>query len=231
MDQASKPLSGAHKASGLVARAYHEIKARILSNHYPGNHTALESALAEDLGMSRTPVREALIRLERERLVEVIPRRGMRVLPVSAGEMREIYEVLTCLEAQAAWRLATANPDHRKLQPMFDAVSDMEAALRHRDLNRWARGDEAFHTHLLKLAGNERLSDLAATVADQAQRTRMITLHLRPPPTRSNDDHRALLKAIAAGDADLARDIHTRHRRQAMNVLCGLLEQLESDGL
>ena len=67
-------------STSLVERAYAEIKRRIFSNEYPPGFQALEQEVASQLGMSRTPVREALIRLENERLVELVPRRGMRVV-------------------------------------------------------------------------------------------------------------------------------------------------------
>ena len=85
----------------FAVQAYTTIKHNILENRYPPGHQALEQELATELGMSRTPVREALIRLEREGLVELIPRRGMRVVPLSPADMKEIYDVLTGLETAA----------------------------------------------------------------------------------------------------------------------------------
>ena len=88
--------------SSLSEQAYRQLRSRIVANVWPPGHQALEQAIALELGMSRTPVREALIRLQKEGLVEVVPRHGMRVLPVSANDMREIYEILTALESMAA---------------------------------------------------------------------------------------------------------------------------------
>src|SRR5512141_2782708 len=93
---------GAPVAKSLVDVAYATIRQRILDNVWPPGHQAFEQELAADLGMSRTPVREALIRLAKEGLVAVNPRRGMRVLPVSVADMRDIYAVLTALESLAA---------------------------------------------------------------------------------------------------------------------------------
>ena len=84
--------------TSLVDAAYREIRQRILDNVWPPGHRALEQEVALALGMSRTPVREALMRLAAEGLVEVIPRHGMRVLPVSPADMQEIYQILTALE-------------------------------------------------------------------------------------------------------------------------------------
>lgn len=209
----------------LVDQAYGRIKKRILGNRYQPNLRVLEQDLASDLGMSRTPVREALIRLEQEGLVEVLPRRGMRVLPISPGDMREIYEVLTSLESAAAERLAERRPGEKEIAPLIEAVEQMDVALEERKLEAWADADERFHRGLLELAGNRRLTAMALTVFDQVHRARMVTLHMRPLPLRSNEDHRALVQAILKGDGESARRIHREHRKTAMNLLTEILAQ------
>ena len=90
-----------------VSDAYDRLKAEILLGRMPPGFQAPEPEIALRLGMSRTPVREALIRLEAEGLVQLIPRRGARVLPVRAEDMREIYAILTALEPEAAAALST----------------------------------------------------------------------------------------------------------------------------
>ena len=211
--------------SSLVDRAYREIKRRIMGNIYPPGLQVLEQDLAEQLGMSRTPVREALIRLEKEGLVEILPRRGMRVVPVAPDDMAEIYEVLTCLEARAAERLAARKPARAEIEPMIAAVGAMDSALDAGDLDAWAAADERFHRSLLELCGNRRLAGLALTVFDQAHRARMVTLRMRPLPRKSSDDHRAVIDAILAGDADRAYQAHHRHRHQAMLLLTDILKR------
>lgn len=207
----------------LVDRAYGEIKRRILGNFYPPNLKVLEQELAHQLGVSRTPVREALIRLEREGLVEILPRRGMRVVPVSPEDMREIYELLTCLESWAAGALAERRPSEADIRPLVDAVEDMDLALKDGDLGAWAEADERFHRLLLELAGNRRLTRMALTVFDQVHRARMVTLRMRPLPRQSNQDHRAVVEAILAGDSRQAYDLHRRHRERAMKLLTEIL--------
>src|SRR4051812_8794246 len=94
--EASGPLrtKRSERSTDLV---YQRLKQRILDNEYAPGTQVLEQDLASGLGLSRTPVREALIRLQQEGLVEVVPRHGMRVLPLSPRDMREIYTVLTSL--------------------------------------------------------------------------------------------------------------------------------------
>ena len=216
----------AQRAS-LVDQAYREIKRRIMDNSYRPNLQVLEQDLALQLGMSRTPVREALIRLEKEGLVEILPRRGMRVVPIAPEDMREIYEVLTCLEARAAERLAERGPSREDLQPMLDAVERMEAALKNGDLDAWARADEDFHRLLLELCGNRRLAATALAVFDQVHRARMATLRLRPLPRESNRDHRAVIDAILKGDSRKAYELHHRHRFRAMELLTEILKRAD----
>ncbi|MEP7276617.1 MAG: GntR family transcriptional regulator, partial [Betaproteobacteria bacterium] len=143
----------------LVESAYQTMRRRILDNVWPPGHRALEQELALELRMSRTPVREALIRLQKEGLVEVVPRHGMSVLPVSADDMRDIYEMLTALEAMAAELAVRRKPSEAQLKPLLDASRDMGRALKANDLDAWAAADERFHQHLVALSGNRLVID------------------------------------------------------------------------
>ena len=223
---APKTMRATGKAKkSLVELAYEKIKVRILDNKYHPGYQALENEVAEDLGMSRTPVREALIRLKHEGLVELIPRRGMRVVPVVAEDMQEIYDVLTSLESMAAELLARQKPDAKTLEPMISATKDMEIALKNDDLDAWAAADERFHRALIDLCGNRRLANMANTVRDQGHRARMVTLRLREKPLASADEHDRVLKAIGEGDWKTARDVHYEHRKRASVELTDILEK------
>jgi DNA-binding GntR family transcriptional regulator len=205
--------------------AYSQIKERILENIYEPGYQALEQEIAEDLGVSRTPMREALIRLSQDGLVELIPRRGFRVVPVVAADMKEIYDVLTSLESMAAELLAQRGPSEAELAEMEQATDDMEAALEVDDLEAWAAADERYHKSLIELCGNQRLAALASTVRDQGRRARMVTLRLRPKPTASTQEHRDVLDAIRKRDANLAREMHYQHRRRASVELTDILRK------
>lgn len=213
------------KRESLTARAYAEIRRRILDIELPAGSFMLEQELAELLKMSRTPVREALIRLENEGMVEVRPRHGMRVLPVSADDMEEIYAILTALESDAAAEIARRGLSPSDLAGLKSAVHDMEVALQRDDLLAWAKGDEQFHRLLIECCPNRRLRALVYQFWDQAHRVRMLTLRLRPRPTTSNEDHLALVDAIERRDADLARAVHREHRIRSGRMLVELLRQ------
>lgn len=220
---------GANESETLGARpsltetAYLHLKQEILENRLPPGFQALEPELAKRLGMSRTPVREAVIRLQEEGLVEVIPRRGMRVLPLSPEDMREIYQILVCVEGEAAALLAARQPAEEELVTLWAAVADMEGALERDDLDAWADADNRYHSELVNRCGNRRLAAIAMTYQNQAHRVRMLTLRLREKPIKSTADHRDQIAAIAAGDAVKARRLYRAHRERAAEELLELL--------
>ena len=213
------------KRESRVDQAYAEIRRRILDNHYAPGHHVLEQELAADLGMSRTPVREALVRLQNERFVQLIPRHGMRVVPLSIQELREVYEVLTSLELTAIERLARADLDEEALAAIEKPVDEMDSAVKKKDVDAWAQADERFHRTLVTLCGNQRLAAMVETLWEQSHRARMTTVRLRASLDQSNREHRALLDAIRQGDWRQARTRHAKHRERAMAEIVNLLRQ------
>lgn len=223
--EAAREPRSAVSAVSLVDVAYNAMRRRILDNVWPPGHRALEAELAGDLRMSRTPVREALIRLATEGLVEVIPRHGMRVLPVSAETMREIYEMLTALEAMAAELAVRRRPSEAELKPLVEASRDMARALKADDLDAWALADERFHQHLITLSGNRLLVDAVQNCWDRAHRARMVTLRMRPKPSHSTREHLEVVDKIRAGDARGAFEAHRAHRERGSRELLAILER------
>lgn len=209
----------------LVDRAYAEIRRRILDNEYAPAQQVLEHELAGDLGMSRTPIREALVRLQNENLVELIPRHGMRVVPLSLQGLRDMYEVLTALELLAIERLARSRPSGAALAPLDEALDEMDAALARQDADAWVGADERFHRTLLELSGNARLAAVAQTLWDQGHRARTTTVRLRGSLAPSNREHRAVVEAIRKGRWREARAQHVRHRARSGADILRLLEQ------
>lgn len=221
--------NGKVQSSGrlLADQAYETLRDLILRNQLPPGHQALETELAEQLAMSRTPVREALVRLQRNGLIELTPRHGLRVLPISPVDLREIYQLLCCLEATAAelmagLGLALDSPEIKELESANQAMRD---ALDAGDLMGWASIDELFHRLLVEGCGNRRLQVLVEAIWDQAHRARMLTMPYRPLPRGSLDEHRAVIEAIARGDTRVAYEIHFAHRRRGMNLILGIIEK------
>ena len=212
--------------SSYVDKAYQEIKDRILQNTMPIGYHATEQELSEILEMSRTPTREALIRLKNEGLVDVRPRRGMRVLPISVADMKEIYEILTALETTAVALVAENGLSEEELAELRGTVDDMEQSLKKEDLVGWAEADKQFHSLLVAFCGNQRIQTLVNQFMDQSHRCRMLTLKLRPRPTGSVSDHAKVVEAISRRDIDTARRTHRQHRERSGKMLIDLLNHL-----
>lgn len=205
--------------------AYRAMHALILNNEWPPGFQVTEVEAAELFVMSRTPVREAFMLLERDGLVEIVSRRGLRVLPVSPDDMREIYQVVTSLEATAAELVASIKPSDADLASLEEATSAMTVALEADDLVAWAEADERFHSELLVLCGNSTLAAVVTNCWGRMHRVRMITLRMRPKPDRSTQEHRALVEALRRGDPQAAGTLHRAHRQLAGEELVALLER------
>ncbi len=217
-------MTEAGDKTSSTQRAVQELRELIFRGELPAGSDHLEAELAERFGMSRTPVREAALILESQGLVELRPRKGVRILPVSAEDLREIYDVLTELESLAADQAARQGYQPADLAPLAAATDDMDRALAAGDLQAWAEADDRFHAELVRLGRNRRIEAIVAMMSDQVRRVRALTLFLRPVPTASNTDHRMVLDAIRQGDAEAAHRIHKAHRQRAKAMLIGLLE-------
>lgn len=189
----------------LADRVYREIRNRILYREWGDGHHALEQEIAEELGASRTPVRLALSRLQSDGLIEVIPRHGIRVLPMSPREVCETYQIFTRLESLAVELAAARHPSNNEFGPLEQANQRMEVAHAEGDVETWTRADEEFHYHLVGLSRNRILIEVHQNFWGRALRARLTMLSLISPPTRSTGEHARLLEAIREGDAKLAR--------------------------
>ena len=176
--------------------------------------------------MSRTPVHEAAIRLQEDGLVQVLPRRGIRILALAPDDMREIYDVIIALEGRAA-ELIAGLPESERLRAAeaLDAQTGaMAAAQATGDLPAWGRADGAFHAALIAQARNGRMSRIVQAINDQSHRARMLTLNLRRGLEASVAEHRQIAAAIRAGAPEMALTAARGHRLRARGELLPLLD-------
>jgi len=213
------------KKPSLVEDAYKALKKAICDNVFSPGYQGSEQEMAMRLGMSRTPVHEAIIRLQEDGLVRVLSKRGVLVCPLAPEDVREIYEVIIAIEAMAAELLAVLPVKERRLvaKELEEATARMEAALRKQDLFAWAAADDLFHRTLVERCGNGRIRRIATTVTDQAHRARMLTLKLRSLPSRSTAAHRRIISAIQKGKPAEAHRYAREHRVSARDELVPLI--------
>jgi DNA-binding GntR family transcriptional regulator len=213
-----------------TTRAYREIRRRILNSEMAAGKQYLEQELAEMLGMSRTPVREALIRLSDEKLVEVRPRHGARVLSISASDMAEIYEILTELETTAIRRVATNGLSDADVAALDAGCIQMVAAAKAGDNGAWIQLDQDFHLRLMAAAGNARMVEIVRGLLDQVHRVRRQALVQYQAQHASNTEHAALMDAIRRRDPKEAERLQRAHRQRIESVLVSQLKQAKNQG-
>lgn len=210
------------KEARLPQRAYLAIRNAIRHLKLQPGQTVLEREMAEILGMSRTPVREALVRLEMEGWVRLVPRRGFTVAPLVADDLQQIYEVVESLDGIAG-QLATMRATDDQLQHLEKLVMEQEKALENGELLAWTELDDQFHSHIVDMANNPRLRGIMDSQSDQLYRARLYTISRRPIPTRSVLEHKAILTVMKARQAEAARILLQSHRHRARNEILKVL--------
>ncbi len=210
----------------LRQRAYEHVQAMILSGQLKPGSVVSEQSIATELGMSRTPVREAIRHLERDGMLEPVPRYGTVVRDVDRRDLAELFELREALEpfavARAAGRLA--REDLAALEGSCKEMRALATGLgRSRDraldpggMRRLLEADMAFHLTLLRAAGNPRLLKI---VADSRVLAGVLGArrqeHTREVLLRTCREHEAILSAAAAGDARAASRLMARHIRSS----------------
>ncbi len=181
-----------------------------------------ETSLSRELGVSRTPLRESLLQMEKEGLVVTEPARGFLAAPLSASEVLEVYPVVGALEGLAL-RLCAA-PDVAVLQAATEMV---EALSRAEDAEQARQLDNRFHGLLVDGCPNRRLLSMCDMLKRVTQRYWMLFLADPRPLNSSVVEHHAILQALAGGDLDRAAQRLEEHWRLGMQVL---LERLDAPG-
>ncbi len=195
--------------------AYEAVRQMILSGAAAPGDRLGEAELAETLGLSRTPVREALQRLGADGLVEVLPHRGARVVRWTAADLAEIFELRSLLEPYAAARAARIGLDEEVLAALRDRCAEMERAAAASDLARVAQLNSRFHAALIDASGNRRLPGMLTSVMHAPLILGTFHRYDAEAMERSMGHHREVVDAIAARDPDWAASVMRSHIRAA----------------
>ena len=195
--------------------AYEAVRQMILSGQAEAGSRLGEAELAEALGLSRTPVREALQRLGADGLVEVLPHRGARVVRWTAADLDEIFELRALLEPYAAARAARLGPDPAVLDDLRDRCAAMERAAANGDLGTVAQLNSRFHAAVIDASGNRRLPGILSSVMHAPLILGTFRRYDAEAMARSMNHHQELVAALAAGDPDWAGSVMRAHVRAA----------------
>lgn len=196
----------------LWQRVYEHLRAAILEGRLEPGTELTEVALAEQLGVSRGPLREAIGRLAAEGLVTVSPRRGAVVRSLSKEEFLELYQVREALE-RMAMQLAALRLTDEEFDGLTALNEEMAAHAAGNKVEAFFEANLAFHARLLEASGNEKLQELYRQLLGQLGRYRLRSLTLRGNLQRSVSEHKTILRAARRGDAERAAQLMAEHIR------------------
>ncbi|WP_190025452.1 GntR family transcriptional regulator [Streptomyces hiroshimensis] len=208
------------KQPPAAERVYTHIKEAVLHRRYEGGTLLTEGDLAEAVGVSRTPVREALLRLEAEGLLKLYPKKGALVLPVSAQEIADVVETRLLVEKYAAAKAVPASPV--LIGRLEELLEDMGRQAAAGDLAAVSVSDRAFHAEIVRSAGNQILSRLYDQLRDRQLRMGVAVMHAHPDRIAKNHaEHTEILDALRAGDAEGAVAVIDQHVSWVRNLAQG----------
>lgn len=177
-----------------------------------------ESDLAERFGVSRTPVREALIKLAQQGFIEVRPQRGSFVTKIRPKELLEARFIREAIETAAIARIS-GKLSAASIRVCEATLKDQRSAAAAKDIYAFHRADDAFHRSLAEATGFERLSGMIEGEKALMDRVRILSLKTTPPFKRLIAQHKAILEALIAGEAELALTQMRGHLREILTTL------------
>ena len=207
----------------LGQSAYKVIKGRILERVLQPGEALVEAKLAEELGMSRTPIRDALIKLEQEGLVVSVPNKGTFVESLSPVDVAEIYDIREVIEGLAARLLA-----RRITRGQAEILEDL--AEKADDPSATVNDDAAFHSAIVRLSGSQKVAEIVRTHCLQAltydEHTHRLATDNRTPVIQNSripDEHKNIAKTIISGNEEAAEDAIRQHIRYGKSVVARYL--------
>ncbi|MCR5154281.1 MAG: GntR family transcriptional regulator [Lachnospiraceae bacterium] len=207
----------------LRGRVFHHLREDILAGKYKDNEELKEAAIGAELGVSRTPVREALRQLELEGLVNIIPNKGAYVIGISKKDIHDIYMIRSYLEGLAA-RLACENITPEQMEALEETVylSDFHVKKEHHE--QVVELDSKFHALIYSASGNKMLEHELTKFHHYTERIRKQSLGRQERAKKSNIEHQAILEAIQNRNGDLAEKLAHEH-------IISTIRNLEKQGL
>jgi DNA-binding GntR family transcriptional regulator len=204
------PLQAFQERKSLGEHVFERLKHSIVRGKISPGEWLVESHIAETLGISRTPVREAIHKLEREGLIERQPRGGFTVLGFERDDIEETFGIRSVLEGYAA-RLAAVKHDPKELEDLDNKIDEFQNALDRKKMDLLPAINTEFHDLLYRLSKSPKLVNMINGLRDQIYRYRQMILKERKFASTSNQDHKKMLKYIRRRDAEGAERLAREH--------------------
>lgn len=203
------------------------IREAIINGSLKPRERLMEIQMAEELGVSRTPIREALRKLELEGFIVMVPRKGAYVADISTKDIADVFEIRASLEGLAA-ALAAERVTEEELEFMERCLVIKAEAIASSDFDKLVDIDTKFHEAIYKASRNERLVTIVNNLREQIQRLRTTSLSVPGRMYQSLKEHRTIVEALQSRDVSLARQVAQDHIENAENVI---MESIKRDGL
>ncbi len=214
------PLSAPLINTSLPEQVYRLLKDAIERGEFHAGSKLIENDIANQLNVSRTPVREAISRLAAEGLVTLVPRRGAFVASLDYTTIRELYEVREALEVLAT-ELAVATLRSEDISPLEETVEQFAEALANDDFQVYFELDRRFHEQLVALSGNTKLQELFQLIDSSIQVTRWIHCDTGDISEVALEEHKQIIAALQRGDREQAVRLVREHIRRVKDDLLG----------
>ena len=202
----------------LRGRVFQSIREDILSGRYEQNTELKEAAIGAELGVSRTPVREALRQLELEGLVTIIPNRGAYVNMITAKDVQDIYVIRSMLEGLCA-RWATQSITDEQLDSMEETLCLSEYHTSKKNYEKLYELDSLFHEQLYEAGGSRILNHILSDFHDYVKMVRKATISTSSRSVTSTEEHRAIFEAIKEKDPDKAEALAKEHVKHTIESI------------
>lgn len=198
------------KTKSLREHVYEKLKRKLLTGEIKPGTRMMEVELAGSLGVSRTPIREAVRQLEKEGLVTIAPGRGAFASEISLRDIIDTLSVREDLDALAA-SLAAEKITKADRERLEELTQKYEAAIKSGDHDAMIHADEKFHRKIVKISGNKTLAMVAKTVQAQVQRFRYLYYEDLKNYQNMPAEHREIIEALVSGDSEVARKVSDEH--------------------
>lgn len=226
---ADRDMNEVVRPESLTEQVYRIIKRSITSGQVGANQRLVERTIASELKVSKTPVREALARLEKEGLVVNVQGKGVLIRRLSRQEVRDILEVREVLEKLAAEKAAQAIDDGR-IDALNSILTASEQAAKAGDLERYKEWDAEFHRIVREAGGNRKVTEIIASLEDLIRLVMVTSVALPGRPQSSLKEHRQILQALEARDPVKAGEYAREHVRNIRQAIEQHWESVEPEG-
>lgn len=204
-----------HKTISLADQIFEKLEHDILVGEYEKGETLTELKLSETLGVSRTPIREALRRLAQENLI-YMSTKGAVVVGLTPEDIEEVYEIRVRIEGYAT-RLATERATDAQIEELFDMVELQEFYIQKGDADRAMDCDSKFHRLIYKMTGSMPVCTTLSELHKKVVKFRKASIEGGGRAKKSNTEHREIYEAIASRNAELAESLTVKHIANARN--------------